>query len=235
MVETLEDERIRAMRYAKHLGAELALNHPEIVEDYRNGKTHRQLGRKYLPNARGNYLSTAAVGYALEKLLTDEERSTLCEKHRRRASRKNDRKMGKLARKNKIGLFAMTSSEKSSAGRKGGTASRKKHAGIFAQTPEERRALAKRNVKRRIGIHSPAYDRRVSARLSLEARGLDLWPSREVAYLVETVESKRYTWASGGNRGKPRWRDITMAVNSRFHHSRTIGAAQWKYLSHQPV
>ena len=110
---TLSRKQICAMLWSKKIARSLAAEYPEIADDYRRGRTGREISKLYgfADEFRtSDEISRAAVEFAIAELIPRDERRRLCYEHLRRSGRERY-EMGE-------GIFSMTDEERDEANRR---------------------------------------------------------------------------------------------------------------------
>lgn len=217
-----------AISLAKKLGRKLAEEYPEIVDEYREGATLKEIGNKYI----GSSVGLAAAYNALLILLDEKEFREIALAHKRTSGRKAGRIIGRKNYEQGRGIFSLTREKREKARRKGGRRLYKKRKGIFALT-EERLSEARRNGGRLSyeqgkGIFALTREElSEAARRSVVVRGQkpysDVFRKTDFGYMDErsyiiTLRCSGYLW-----------REITEKINRIFENNRNIKSLQNNY------
>lgn len=169
MVEELEPRQRAAIRVAREIGDLLAMDHPEIADDYRNGLTHEQIALRYgLDEITDSHrIRRQAVLFALKKLIPADERQRLkAAKMKANGDRAVTlgtgihglldservifgRKAAQVLADRGLGIFALTPEQQKAHGQK----MHRLGKGVHALTTEERRAIGKKNHQYKKGVH----------------------------------------------------------------------------------
>lgn len=210
---SLTRSQLNAILYANSLGKELVKQHPEIVEDSRNGMSQIEIGIKLLGKTiSSSRVCRGAVKNALEILLDKEERKSLCKNHRSQAGKKISKKYYPLT----LAIYKKTKQERIEHARKGGEACYKKGVGVHALTTEELYTIGKRVYEQKLGIHALGIDKVAAGKQSAILRREIPWTKTEEDYLCKLVL-------------RLSWQDITDELNKKFENNRSKIACQHKY------
>ncbi len=188
----LTDDQMSAIWLSRKIGRKIAIDCPEIADDYRQGMTADEIVMNYGFKERygANEVTSAAVYYALRELIPEEEHRSLGEEHR------------SIGRQR--GIFSMDPKKKAEAvsrgGRTAGNILYREGRGIFGLDDEQkaevirRRALANRHV---------------------------LWSDDEKEYFMALCQNRRYQHQSGSQKGKPDYALIASDLFAWFGTERT--------------
>lgn len=77
-----EKNELTGIAVVRKLGEKLIEQHPEIADQYRNGETLFEISSRYCDNHLSESVGINAVSYALDNLLTSDERKKLERKHK---------------------------------------------------------------------------------------------------------------------------------------------------------
>lgn len=81
MTTALTREQLKGILMSKKLGRWLIRHHPEIVDEWANGKTTATISQQYIPAGHSSVVAQSAVGYAIHQLLEPVERARIGKQH----------------------------------------------------------------------------------------------------------------------------------------------------------
>ena len=209
---TKSQAEIFAIKKVNECGPQFASSHPQIIEDAPK-ITLAEIARKY--NVAGLFgvtekIALSIVKKALQVLLPAETRKELFEPRLTETKKRT----GTQTLEEGIGVFGMTESEHSDAGKTGGSAARDRKKGIFKITDhEEFREAA-----------------RFASKKSNEVAHSNYWFGGKIVdgmdrgtYALHLASLPEYQLAKGQFVGSPDYLKIMAAVNEKYgtNHSRT--------------
>lgn len=114
----IEENKIKAMQYARKIGRILASQHPEIIDDLRENMTYLEIADKYNVSYETASTGVNIICNCAEKLVEDgvigrEEFDRLRRQRHKEFSRRAGKKVGPITFKKKIGCFSLTPEERS--------------------------------------------------------------------------------------------------------------------------
>jgi hypothetical protein len=219
----LEGSQFSAIRHSVRLGRALQNTSPQMAEDYRDGKSLKEIAKSYdISQTKGIAESTAieAVRYALsgyhsnfgflgeqdyDGLIPQDEYTNLAKQHHSNNALKIDEQMKKENR----GIYGIPSAQRTLAGQKG----------------------ARNQIEKKIGIHAQTFeDHQELGRLGAEALGHTIWSDDEKLSALDmaTQPGKEYQRGSRIAIGK-----IASELNDLYHEGNSIRTARavGKFLS----
>jgi len=219
----LNDSQFSAIRHSVRLGRTLQNTSPQMADDYREGKSLKEIAEAYeISHTEGIAKSTAieAVKYALsgyhsnlgfleeknyDGLIPEEEYADLASQHHSNNALKIDEQM----RRENRGIYGIPASQRILAGQKG----------------------ARTQIENKIGIHAQTFeDHQKVGRLGAEALGHTIWSDEEKLSTLDmaTQPGKEYQRGSRIAIGK-----IASELNDLYHDGNSIRTARavGKFLS----
>ena len=212
----LEDSQFSAIRYSVRLGRSLQTTFPQMADDYRRGKSLKEIAESYdISHTEGIAESTAieAVRYALsgyhsnfafleeqeyDGLIPQEEYADLAKQHHSHNALKIDEQMKRENR----GIYGIPSAQRTLAGQKG----------------------ARNQIENKIGIHAQtSEDHQELGRLGAEAIGHTIWSDEEKLSALDmaTQPGKEYRRGSRIAIGK-----IASKLNELYHGGNSVRTAR---------
>lgn len=212
----LEDSQFSAIRHSVRLGRTLQNSSPQIAEDYRSGKSLKEIAVEHdIPQTMNISESTAieAVRYALsgyhsnfgfldeadyDGLIPQNEYFDLAREHHSNNALKVDEQMKAENR----GIYGIPASQRTLGGQKG----------------------ARTQIENRIGIHAQTFeDHQEIGRLGAEACGFTVWSDEEKLSALDmaTQPGKEYQRGSRIAIGK-----IASELNELYHNGNSVRTAR---------
>ena len=212
----LEDSQFSAIRHSVRLGKTLQNTFPQMADDYRKGKSLKEIAEAYeISHTKGIAESTAieAVRYALSGyhsnfefleeqdyngLIPQDEYADLASQHHSNNALKIDEQM----RKENRGIYGISSSQRTLAGQKG----------------------TRTQIENKIGIHAQTLvDHQKLGRLGAEALGHTIWSDEEKLSTLDmaTQSGKEYQRGSRIAIGK-----IASELNDLYHEGNSVRTAR---------
>lgn len=192
-------EQVKAIRLARKLGEQIAMDHPHIAQDYRFGKTIVGIIEEYnFSEVYGSHsirVMKEAMRSALEKLISSDELKTLARGHHQEQAKESHKKG--------IGIFSIPYEKMREIGRKSGQRLYEERRGVHGLSLDEKREIGK------------------GAALM---RGQQPWSDEEKQYLLELCKNQEYQYLQGPNMGFPNYRLISDELERKFGRRRTSNA-----------
>jgi hypothetical protein len=214
-------EQIVAIGRARNMGKSIANKYPEIASDYRAGMTPEKIVVDYGFIAEygitSQRVAVDAVRYALYRLIPRDEMSKLATDHESFYGKIGNQKL----RDRGIGIYSLTSQQKSEAGKKG----------IANVTTEERskggKISGKQNYELKIGFHAFTPQQRLDAsRKATIARGKIPWSLDERNTFISLCNNPEYQRNLGPYKGSPNYQKISKKLAEDFGVERNAHSLQ---------
>jgi hypothetical protein len=196
-------------------GKILAEEHPEIAEEYRRGKTLKELSREYSSDfGISERIAECSIWEALNILLNVDERRRLGREHIMKSSKVAGAIGGRTTYRLGKGIYGLSEEKKRVASKLGG-----KRGGTIG---------GKKALKQKKGIFDPGFDLKSNSRNAVLSRGMI--PYEDLGALTEHgfMDEKSYIVALK-NTGKFSWREIQEKTNLHWSYNRSQESMRAQY------
>ncbi len=229
-------KQVGAIRLARKLGERIAMEHPHIAQDYRSGKTMVGIIGEYnFSEVYGSHsirVMKEAMRSALEKLIPAEELEILAREHRQN--------WGIETLEKGIGVFSITSEERTEISRRVGNKTYEERLGIYSMTLDQKVAAGRKGGKiggkklyeMGLGVHALTLEeKREAGRKAALARGQKPFSDEEKEYFLDLCKNQEYQYVAGEkNVGRPNYQLISDELERKFGIKRTTNSLkQLKY------